>query len=89
MLEINTSYLTTGILKDYNGKGIATNLFVLLDSWAKDNGIERIELTVLSDNQRAIDLYTRNGFVTEGIRKNSMKIDEVSKDELFMAKYYH
>lgn len=85
----HVAYLTIGVLKDYSGQGIAKKLFVLLDSWAKDNGIERIELTVLSHNKRAVDLYTHNGFVIEGVRKISMKIDGENKDEFFMAKYYH
>ncbi|MFS1026763.1 GNAT family N-acetyltransferase [Enterococcus casseliflavus] len=34
----HVAYLTIGVLKDYSGQGIAKKLFVLLDSWAKDNG---------------------------------------------------
>ena len=35
----------------------------LCDGWLK---IERIELTVFTDNQSAIRLYERHGFVIEG-----------------------
>lgn len=84
----HTAYLTMGVLSKYNNQGIASNLFKLLDYWAIENEIERIELTVISDNHRAVNLYTRNGFIKEGVRRMSMKTDGKSKDEFYIAKYY-
>ena len=52
--------------------------------------MERVELTVLSDNQKAINLYEKVGFKCEGIKRNcvykegtykNMKIMSILKEE--------
>ena len=40
-----------------------------LDLWAKTNNIVRLELTVECCNNTAKNLYEKNGFKIEGIRK--------------------
>ena len=57
-----------GVHDDYIGKGVGTALMgELID--AADNwlGIKRLELTVFTDNARAIRLYEKFGFEREGI----------------------
>lgn len=55
---------------DWQGKGIGTRmmqtLIDLADNWL---GALRIELTVYVDNTRAIRLYEKFGFVTEGTHR--------------------
>ena len=46
----------------------------------------RLELTVFCENTPAVRLYRKMGFEIEGIRRNSMKLDGVYKDEYAMAK---
>ena len=46
----------------------------------------RIELTVICNNNIAKSLYEKNGFVVEGVKKNSMVIDGEYVDEFYMAK---
>jgi putative acetyltransferase len=55
---------------DWQGKGVGTLLLNSLLDWA-DNwaGLMRIELTVYTDNTRAIALYERSGFVHEGTHR--------------------
>lgn len=56
-----------GVHDDHQGKGIGTALLrELID--AADNwlGLRRIELTVYTDNVRAVHLYQKFGFETEG-----------------------
>jgi putative acetyltransferase len=49
------------------GQGIGTALLVALLDLADDwLGLRRIELTVMTDNDRARALYERHGFETEG-----------------------
>jgi L-phenylalanine/L-methionine N-acetyltransferase len=54
--------------KDFQGQGLGDRLMHRLLDWA-DNwaGVLRVELTVFTDNTRAIALYQRHGFVQEGV----------------------
>lgn len=83
----HTAYLVTGILKNYWGRGIGTEFFKSLDRWAKEEGVTRLELTAECQNTAALRLYEKNGFVIEGIRKQSMIVDGKYVDEYYMAKY--
>lgn len=48
-------------------------------------GMERIELEVFASNARAIRLYERLGFVTEGVKRGARKLDGVYEDNVLMA----
>ena len=56
-----------GVHDAYRGRGIARALIgealAIADRWLN---LKRIELTVYTDNDRAIGLYEQNGFVREG-----------------------
>ena len=82
----HSAYIVIGILSDYQGKGIGSKLFHDLDKWARDNAIKRLELTVMQDNVAAQHLYTKNGFIIEGIRKCSMFVNGRYINEYYMAK---
>lgn len=58
----HSAYIVAGILKEYCGQGIGTSLFNKLMEWAERNGITRLELTVMTNNERAIKLYKKFGF---------------------------
>lgn len=75
-----------GVLKEYWGTGIAA---VLTDNFcqeAKVRGIHRIELTVQTENHRAITFYRKYKFKQEGIRKESLLIQNEWKSEIYMSK---
>jgi RimJ/RimL family protein N-acetyltransferase len=55
------------VRKQYWGYGIGAFMLDTLIDWAKGTGIvKKINLRVRTDNQRAINLYQRKGFVIEG-----------------------
>ena len=83
---LHTAYIVIGIRKEYQQQGIGTEFFKQLDQWAKANGIVRLELTVECNNMVAKHLYEKYGFVVEGIRRKSMKLDHEFVDEFYMAK---
>lgn len=58
------------VLKDYWGFGIGTELLKESIDWADSNGIHKITLHVLEENDKAINLYKKFGFKTEGILEN-------------------
>lgn len=58
------------VLKGYWGLGIGGLLLDTLIDWAKEGQIiKKIHLKVRTDNQKAISLYEKRGFVTEGTLK--------------------
>ena len=82
----HVAYIVIGILKDYRHQGIGTEFFRLLDEWAKEKGLVRLELTVECINVDAVKLYEKCGFQIEGTREKSMKVDGEFVDEYYMAK---
>lgn len=82
----HTAYVVVGILKEYCGKGIGTTFFKRLETWAKENGILRLKLTVECPNQAAKRLYEKNGFEVEGRRRRSMLVNGEYVDEYYMSK---
>ena len=82
----HSAYIVVGILKEYCGKGVGTRLFNNLLEWTELNGITRLELTVMTNNEKAIKLYKKFGFEIEGIKKNSMIVEGKYVDEYYMAR---
>jgi len=86
---IRTKHVATiviGILEDYCGKGIGSLFFQNIFDRAIENNIKRLELTVIRDNIRAVNLYKKFGFKVEGIREKSTFMNGKYYDELYMAK---
>ena len=80
------AYVVVGISKQYQGMGIGTALFDAMEEWAAEHCLIRIELTVMTHNQRALDLYHKSGFRIEGTRVKSLKVDGCWVDEYYMGK---
>lgn len=85
----HTGYIVIGIREKYRGKGIGRKLFLEMDKWAIENKITRLELSVVCSNTIAKQLYEKNRFLVEGIKKNAMIIDGKYVDEFYMAKIYN
>ena len=82
----HTAYIVVGIRRAYQHQGIGTEFFRLLENWGKENGIVRLELTVECENTGAKSLYEKYGFVIEGLRPKSMKVDGRFVDEYYMGR---
>lgn len=81
-----TVHVVVGVVQAYSGRGIATSMLQRLDEWAASQGTRRLELTVMTHNCRAFELYKRLGYEIEGIRKDSLYVDGHYVDEYAMAK---
>ncbi len=77
--------LSIAVLKDWWGFGIGGALMESAIEWARGHGIERIELTVVDENERAIKLYEKFGFAVEGIKKKAAKLSTGYRDVYMMA----
>lgn len=64
--------LGMSVAPDWRGQGIGARLLSCAIDWAKHSEtIKRIELRVFATNERAIHLYTKYGFVQEGLLKKT------------------
>lgn len=82
----HTLYCVIGILQQYTGNGIGSALLRELEKWAFAAGFHRLELTVMEHNERAKKLYQYLGFQSEGIRRDSLKVDGEFINEIYMSK---
>ena len=57
-----------------------------LESWAMENNCHRLELTVMSHNERAVALYTKCGFEREGVKRDSLFVNGKYVNEYYMSK---
>ena len=71
---------------DFTGKGFAkTALDELLILGFHSLGLKRISLTVQNNNERAISLYKKCGFVCEGVMKEAVYKNNAFLDLILMA----
>ncbi|OBZ15061.1 GCN5 family acetyltransferase [Bacillus sp. FJAT-27264] len=82
----HSAYIVIGILRQYQGLGIGSGLFREVDSWAVENEIVRLELTVMTHNDKAVALYQKSGYSIEGTKLKSLKVDGQWVDEYYMSK---
>jgi L-phenylalanine/L-methionine N-acetyltransferase len=84
----HSGHLFVYVAREQQGQGIGTRLLQslldLADQWLL---LRRVELTVLTENERAKRLYERLGFVVEGHLKMSVISRGDLKDEWLMARY--
>ena len=70
------------------GIGVGGAMIDALLDWARGTGIvEKVSLRVRTDNERAILLYRRKGFETEGILRGEFKIGERLYDLMAMSRF--
>ncbi|MED6310048.1 MAG: GNAT family N-acetyltransferase, partial [Pseudomonadota bacterium] len=75
-----------GVLASHYGKGVGKGLMQEIERVAKENDISRLDLTVMSHNERAHRLYLSMGYKYEGINRHSLFVDGDWVDEIMMAK---
>lgn len=82
----HTGEFGVSILKEYWGNKIGEKLVSYLIKWSEETGIIRkINLRVREDNERAINLYKKLGFIEEGILKRDFLVNDKFYDSLMMG----
>jgi RimJ/RimL family protein N-acetyltransferase len=81
--------LGIGVQVSYRGVGIGEALLRVLLEWAAvESELERVELSVLAHNTRAINLYRKLGFEVEGRGERAFKLADGSYyDDLQMVRW--
>jgi RimJ/RimL family protein N-acetyltransferase len=82
-------FLGMGLIKDFRGKGLGTQLLKKALTHAKNIGLEKIELSVYTENNAAIKLYKKCGFKEIGIVKHYRKLNGRYFDCLEMELFFH
>ena len=77
--------LGMGLWPAYRSQGVGTRLMALAIEASRASGLERVELAVFADNQRARRLYAKMGFTVESTRPRRAKMDGRYRDEVLMA----
>ncbi|WP_413376750.1 N-acetyltransferase family protein [Paenibacillus taichungensis] len=73
----------------YRGCGLASRLLrEVLDRGRQLEGIEQINLSVVTTNESARRLYERYGFETYGIERNALVVQGKAYDEAHMTYFY-
>ncbi|MDM1326699.1 GNAT family N-acetyltransferase [Myroides odoratimimus] len=65
---------------DSRGKGYGKKLIQTVKEWGVQNKVDYFELSVLSQNNKAIDLYLREGFETFNISMR-MRLDDKAQNK--------
>jgi RimJ/RimL family protein N-acetyltransferase len=81
----HTGLLGMGLRAPYRGQGTGRRLIDRALQAARERGFERIELWVRGPNERALRLYARAGFQEEGRKRDAVRLDDGSEDEVLMA----
>lgn len=74
------------VLKEFRGIGIGKKLISTAEQWAFEHGVKRIQLEVMSNNLKAINLYLNLGYKIEGRKKMAVSFDNHYVDLLIMGK---
>ena len=78
--------LGMGVEREHRRIGLARRLLAHAEHWASEQGLQWIDLEVLSSNEPAVALYRREGFLMQGGKPHLYVIDGVSLGEISMAK---
>lgn len=74
------------VAKEYWGLGIGGKLMRDAVAWCRENGIEKLELSVVTSNEKALALYRSLGFEIEGTCRRAMKYpDGTYADDYWMG----
>lgn len=82
----HSGYIVVGIRQAYTGQGLGTRLFDEMEAWAREHGLHRLELTVMTHNEAGVGLYRKMGFLVEGVARHALRVDDEWVDEYHMAK---
>lgn len=78
--------LFLGVQEEFRGKGVGQTLLKETEAWALTHHIKRLELSIIKANEAVSALYTKHGYSEEGIRRQSIIINETFYDEIYLAK---
>jgi RimJ/RimL family protein N-acetyltransferase len=85
--EMHRAVLAMGMLRAYTGQGHGRRLIEVAIAWARtEGGLSWIDLGVFSMNEPARKLYSRMGFIEQGMRRDAFRLEGgISVDDIQMS----
>ena len=81
--------IAVSVRQDFWRMGLGRRLFQIQCDWCRQKEIEKLCLTVDTENLRALGLYLSLGFVVEGTLKQQAKMSDGSYRDLYtMGKFF-
>jgi len=77
--------LSITIAHDWRDVGIGSDMVAAAQDWARERGLRKLSLGVFPDNERAVAVYEKRGFVREGLRRQQYRSGDIYRDEVLMA----
>jgi RimJ/RimL family protein N-acetyltransferase len=77
--------LSITIADGWRDVGIGSELVAAAQRWTRERGLRKLSLGVFPDNERAVAVYEKRGFVREGQRRGQYRVDDEYRDEVLMA----
>ncbi|MDD1672022.1 MAG: GNAT family N-acetyltransferase [Methanomicrobiales archaeon] len=75
------------LVKECWGQGIGGRAVRFALKEAKRQELERVEVMVVDENERALRLFRRNGFTIEGVKKEVFNLRGTYHDMVMMARF--
>ena len=79
-------HIILGVRQAYYRQGIGTRLLTACEEWAREQRLQRLELSVMAHNFPALALYGQHGFKIEGTAPYALCIDGNYIDLHYMSK---
>ncbi len=85
--EMHRAYLSMGLRRSFTGRGLGRRLLDTAVDWARtQKNLEWIDLGVFAENETAIKLYKRYGFMETGFRRDAFRLEDGAVvDEILMS----
>jgi ribosomal protein S18 acetylase RimI-like enzyme len=81
----HTAELTLGVLEEYRGNGIGSQLLARALQWAEASGLEKLYQSVPSTNEDAVAFLEGRGWEVEAVRTDHYTLDGDYVDEVMLA----
>lgn len=82
---MHVASLAMAVSASHRRAGLGSRLLAAALAWAGERGVRKVVLSVLGDNEPALNLYRKFGFREEGRRQGMFAIDGRYVDEVLMA----
>lgn len=87
-MKRHTGLFRTWLHEDAQGKGIGKQIMDYTLNWCRLHGLHKLCLTVFASNEIAKHLYEKYGFITEGVQKEQVVLNNEFQDEILMAYFF-
>ena len=80
------AHIKLHISEPFRGQGIGPKLLEYAIEWAVITGFKKLKPNIFTTNRRSLSMFSRAGFVEEGVRKNSIRMGTNFVNEVLMGK---